>query len=96
MVDLASQGLRCLPRLAGQKRPTYACSVLKNFCAFGMVLAVGMLAPSSVFSHAHACVKSAVYNCATVNANFDQTLNSIHHMVLAAGQTHNEVYRGKT
>ena len=57
-----------------------------------MVLAVAMLAPSSVFSHAHACVTSAVYQCATVNANFDQTLNSIHHMVLAAGQTHNKVY----
>merc|ERR1711966_113489 len=60
-----------------------------------MVMAVGMLALSSVFSHAHACVKSAIYNCATVNANFDQTLNSIHHMVLAAGQTHNEVYTFK-
>ena len=95
MVDLAFQGLQRSPRLAGQKRPNYACSVLKNFCAFGMVLAAAMSAPSSVFSHAHACAKSAVYQCATMNANFDQTLNSIHHMVLAAGQTHNEVYTFK-
>ena len=34
MVDLASQGLRRSPRLANQKRPNYACSVLKNFCKF--------------------------------------------------------------
>ena len=61
MVDLASQGLRRLPRLAGQNRPNYACSVLKKFCAVGMVLSATMLAASSAFSHAHACVKSAVY-----------------------------------
>ena len=52
MVDLASQGLRHLPRLAGQKRLNYAYSVLKKCCAFGMVLAATMLAPSNVFSHA--------------------------------------------
>ena len=95
MVDLASQGLRRSPRLANQERKNYACSMLKKFCAFGMVLVAVLSQPLHVFSHAHACVKSAVYQCATVNANFDQTLNSIHHMVLVAEQTNSEVYTFK-
>ena len=66
--------------------------MLKKCCTFGMVLGAALSQPLNVFSHAHACVKPTIYQCATVNANFDQTLNSIHHMVLAAGQTNNEVY----
>ena len=88
MVDLASQCLRRSPRLANQERKNHVCSMLKKFCSFGMVLAAALSEPLNVFFHTHACVKSAIYQCATVNANFDQTLNSIHHIVLAAGQTH--------
>ena len=70
--------------------------MLKKFCAFGMFLAAILSQPLNVFSHAHAyCVKSGVYQCATVNTKFDQTLNSIHHMILAARQTNNEVYTFK-
>ena len=95
MVDLASQGLRRSPRLVTQELKNYACSMLKKICAFGMVLAVVLSQPLNVSSHAHACVKSSVFQCATVNAKFDQTLNSIHHMILAARQTNNEVYTFK-
>ena len=34
----------------------------------------------------------AVHQCNVINANFDQSLNQIHHMVLAAGKSFNEVY----
>ena len=86
MVDLFSEGLRRSPKLTTQERKNYTCSMLKKFCAFGMFLAAILSQPLNVFSHAHAyCVKSGVYQCATVNTKFDQTLNSIHHMVLATG-----------
>ena len=33
-----------------------------------------------------------MYQCNVINANFDGTLNEIHHMVLAAGKSNNEIY----
>ena len=48
MIGLASQGLRRSPRLANQERKNYACSMLKNFCAFGMVLAAALSQPLSL------------------------------------------------
>ena len=56
MVDLAAKGLRRSPRLANQERKKYACSMLKIFFAFEMVLVAVMSQPLIVFSHAHACV----------------------------------------
>ena len=45
MVDLDSQGLRRSLMLVNQKQENYACSMLKKFCAFGMVLAAALSQP---------------------------------------------------
>lgn len=92
MIYFNSQGVRRSPRLANKEFKRYACSMLKKFCAFGIVLTAGVTEPVAVFSHTHACVNATIHPCAIMNAFFDQTLNSIHHMVLAAVQTNNEVY----
>ena len=49
----------------------------------------------NVFSESQASVNSFIHQCNVVNANFDGTLNHIHHMVLAAGKENNEVYTFK-
>ena len=51
--------------------------------------------PVTVLSHGQACVNSAVYQCEIVNSNVGKSLNHIHQMVLAAGQTANKVYTFK-
>ena len=56
------------------------------------MVAASLRQPTSVLSHAQACVNSVVYQCNVINANFDGTLNEIHHMVLAAGKANNEIY----
>ena len=93
MVNLETAGQRRTPRLASQstKKYTFASS-LRKFCAYGLLVAAIMMQPVCVFSHAHACINSAVYQCNVINANFDGSLNAIHHMVLAAGRSNNEVY----
>ena len=95
MINLETLGLRRSPRLATQERTQYAYTSLMKFCAFGMLMASSVADPVAVLSHGQACVNSAVYQCEVVNSNFDKSLNHIHHMVLAAGQTTNEVYTFK-
>ena len=51
--------------------------------------------PVAVIPHGQACVNSSVYQYIIVNSNFDKSLNHIHHLVLAADQTANEVYTFK-
>ena len=96
MINLEGLGMRRSPRLATQEPKQYACKTsLMRFCAFGMLVASSVADPVAVLSHGQACVNSAVYQCEIVNSNFDKSLNHVHHMVLAAGQTANEVYTFK-
>ena len=96
MINLESLGMRRSSRLATFERKQYACkTALMKFCAFGMAMASSVSDPVAVFSHGQACINSAVYQCEIVNSNFDKSLNQIHHMVLATGQTSNEVYTFK-
>ena len=44
------------------------------------------------FSHVQESVNEAIHHCNVINANFDGSLNEIHHMVLAAGKLNNEKY----
>jgi len=46
----------------------------------------------TVFSHGQAIINAAVQQCNVINANFDGSLNKIHHMVLASGKANNENY----
>jgi hypothetical protein len=46
----------------------------------------------AVFSHGQATINAAVHQCNVINANFDGSLNEIHHMVLASGKVNNENY----
>ena len=93
MANLETAGLRRSSRLASQEPKNYSlASTLIKFCAFGALLAGALMRPTEVFSHGQACVLGAVHQCNVINANFDQSLNQIHHMVLAAGKSFNEVY----
>ena len=47
---------------------------------------------SVAFSHVKESVNAAIHHCNVINANFDGSLNEIHHMVLAAGKSNNENY----
>ena len=93
MVDLETSGQRCSPCIASQPKKKYNFhSAMSKFCAFGLMLTTSFMQPITVFSHAHACVTSAVHQCNVINANFDGSINAIHHMALAAGKSNNEVY----
>ena len=46
----------------------------------------------AVFLHGQATINAAVHQCNVINANFDGSLNEIHHMVLASGKVDNENY----
>ncbi len=48
--------------------------------------------PSAVFSHGQASINSIKNEVDIVNANFDGTLNAIHHMAFVAGKESNECY----
>ena len=94
MINLETAGHRRSPRLAAQppKKYNFFSMATKKFCAFGLLVLAAISSPVTAFSHGHACVNSAVYKCNMINANFDGTLNEIHHMVMAAGKSNNEVY----
>ena len=52
--------------------------------------------PVAILSCGQVCVNWLVYQRKIVNSKFDNYLNHIHHMVLAAGQTDvNKVYTFK-
>eukprot|EP00984_Skeletonema_dohrnii_P006298 scaffold2255_cov139-Skeletonema_dohrnii-CCMP3373.AAC.1 len=63
-----------------------------RFCAFGLLLGSSLSQPATAFSHAQASVNSVIHQCNVINANFDGSLNQIHHMVLAASKSNNETY----
>ena len=93
MINLEESGLRRSARIASQDRPNYSFGTcLSRFCAFGALVAAAVSSPVAVFSHGQACVFGAIHQCSVINANFDQSCNQIHHMVLAAGHALNEVY----
>ena len=93
MINLEASGLRRSPRIAVQERKNYSCiTVFARFCAFGVTVAAALSNPVPVFSHGQARVNAALHECDVINTNFDKSLNHLHHMALAAGQTHNEVY----
>ena len=95
-INLKALGMCRSPCLATQEGKQYACRTsLMKFCAFGMMMASSVADPGAVLSHGQACINSVVYQCKIVNSNFGKSLNSIHHMVLSAGQTANEVYTFK-
>ena len=48
--------------------------------------------PSVAFYQVQESVNEAIHHCNVINANFDGSLNEIHHMVLAAGKSNNENY----
>ena len=96
MINLEESGLRRSSRIASQEPKKYSFGTcLAKFCAFGALIAGAVVNPVNVFSHGHACVLGAVHQCSVINANFDQSCNQMHHMVLAAGHTLNEVYTFK-
>ena len=93
MINLETAGNRRSPRIASKLRPNYSLySVAAKFCTIGLVMMAALCSPVAAFSHGQACVNSVVHQCNLVNANFDGTLNQIHHMVLAAGKSNNECY----
>ncbi len=42
--------------------------------------------PAVSFYHAQASANTAFHQCNMINANFDGSLNVIHHMILSVGQ----------
>ncbi len=93
MINLESAGLRRSPRIAENKKKNGMSftSIITKLCAFGFILAT-TFQPTTVFSHAQASVNSVIHKCDIVNANFDGTLNEIHHMVFAAGKENNKCF----
>ena len=93
MVNLESSGLRRSPRLAsGTKKNYNFFSGISKFFVLGALLTSTLAQPSVAFSHAQDSVNAAIHHCHIINANFDGSLNEIHHMVLAAGKSNNENY----
>ncbi len=66
-------------------------SIVTKLCAFGVILAA-TFPPTAVFPHAQASVNSVIHKCNVVNNDFDRTLNTIHHMVFAAGKENNKCF----
>jgi hypothetical protein len=96
MVNLETAGHRRSPRLASQEKKKYNFfSGISKFCAFGLLMASSLTRPSVLFSEAHTAVNAAIHQCNVINANFDGSLNELHHMVLIAGKANNDCYTFK-
>ena len=96
MLNLETAGLRRSARLQqnnASKSMSFT-SILTKMCAFGIILA-SCMGPTYVLSTGQAAVNSFIHQCNVVNANFDNTLNAIPHMVFAAGKENNECYTFK-
>ncbi|KAL7464856.1 hypothetical protein ACHAXS_005184 [Conticribra weissflogii] len=96
IINFETAGLRRSPRLAAEmekknRNGMSFVSILTKICAFGTILATS-LQPGIVFSHSQASVNGIINKFEVVNANFDGTLNAMHHMVLTAGKENNECY----
>jgi len=93
MVNLESSGLWRSSRIAsGAKKNYNFFSGISKFCALGVLLLSTLAQPSVAFSHVQEPVNAAIYHCNVINANFDGSLNKIHHIVLAAGKSNNKHY----
>ena len=93
MINLETAGHRRSARLSKQPKKNYTfCSVFSKVCAFGVLLAACLAQPTVALTQAHASVNCAIHHCHAINANFDGSLNEIHHMVLAASKSNNENY----
>ena len=86
IVDLATAGLRRLPRIAakqsGKNHSGSSCNtVMKCFCVFGIALA-SLWTPgeSSLHCRAQNLVFASVNMFHSANQNFDNTLNALHPM----------------
>ena len=97
IINLEMAGLRRSPRIAdleaGKKKSSFV-SIITKICDIGILLSTCMTG-GNVFSESQASVNGFIHQCNVVNANFDGTLNHIHHMVLATGKENNEVYTFK-
>ncbi|KAL7460959.1 hypothetical protein ACHAXS_001393 [Conticribra weissflogii] len=95
IINLETVGLRRSPRIAAEndkkKNNMSFTSIFTKMCAFGSILATSF-EPTSVFSHGQASVNAIINKMEIVNANFNGTLNSMHHMIFAAGKENNKCY----
>ena len=84
------------PRQAtpGCEQCVYRTSLMK-LCIFVILMASSVTDPIAFLSHGQLCVNTTVHQCEPFNSRFEKSLNHIHYMVLAAGQTTNEVYTFK-
>ncbi len=64
-------------------------TILSTFCTIGIILTT-YLQPSIAISSRQRAVNGFIHQCNAVNANFDETLNSIPHMIFMAGKENNE------
>ena len=93
MVNLENSGLWRSSNIAsGPKKHYNFFSGISKFCAFGVFLLSTITKPLVAFSHVQESVNAAIHHCNVNNANFDGSLNEIHHMILAAGKSNNENY----
>ena len=87
MVNLESSGLRRSSRIdSGPKKHYNFFSGISKFCVFGLLLLSTITKLSVAFSHVQESVNAAIHHYNLINANFDGSLNEIHHMVLADGK----------
>ena len=95
MMNLETAGRRRSPQLVSQQKKNYNFfTTIAKFCAFGLLISSCLLKPTVAFTQAQATANAAVYQCNIINANFDGSLNAIHHMALAVGRN-NESYTFK-
>ena len=92
MMNLETAGHRRSPRIATQEKKNYNFSTTTaKFCAFGVLIASSLTKPAVAFSQAQASANAALHQCNMINANFDGSINAIHHMALSVGRN-NESY----
>ena len=96
MINLETVGRRRSPRDSTRPNRLGFTSAVTKIFAFGTFLTSNSACPMDsakmFLAHAHTSISTAIDTCHTVNRNFDGTLNGLHHMVLASGQEHNEIF----
>ncbi len=98
IINLEMAGLCQSPRLQEQREqqrnPMSFTSILSTFCTIGIILATH-LQPQVAIWLGQRAVNSFIHSCNTVNADFDETLNAIPHMIFVTGKENNECYTCK-
>lgn len=98
MLNLQTAGLRRSPRIAALKiKPWYKCNLIsKCFCVLS-VAATLQWTPTlnGLYSSTKHLVFATVNSYHSANQLFDNTLNSLHPMVLVAEKQDNEAYTSK-